>query len=118
MYCHRIWYDYLFFIVWHKMNKVDSFLNIVGALNDETRILILNFLSANGETCVCDLQNMLDMKQSRLSRHLKILKDSGFLYVNRKGAWAYYGINNHLTPFHQQAVQAIEELDLRSLPPF
>lgn len=69
---------------------MDKFLNIIGALNDESRVLILAFLDQNGELCVCDLQSSLNMIQSRLSRHLKILKDSGFLEVRRKGAWAYY----------------------------
>ena len=51
---------------------MEVFLKSVSALNDETRVLILRFLDQYGETCVCDMQESLDMIQSRLSRHLKI----------------------------------------------
>lgn len=95
---------------------MDKFLNCIGALNDESRVLILAFLSKNGELCVCDLQESLHMSQSRLSRHLKILKDSGFLFVSRKGTWAYYGIREDLSLFHIQCLEAIKNLGL-SLPP-
>jgi len=61
------------------------FLKSVSAINDETRVLILRFIDTKGKTCVCDLQASLEMIQSRLSRHLKILKDAGFLCVERKG---------------------------------
>ncbi len=64
---------------------MDIFLKTIGSLNDETRIKILHFININGEVCVCDIENSFDMIQSRVSRHLKILKDGGFLRVNRKG---------------------------------
>ena len=63
---------------------MEVFLKSVSALNDATRVLILRFLDFHGELCVCDLQNSLDMIQSRLSRHLKILKEAGFLRVERR----------------------------------
>ena len=94
---------------------MDKFLNIIGALNDESRVLILAFLAQNGELCVCDLQNSLNMMRSRLSRHLKILRDSGFLEVRRKGTWAYYKIMEDLSLFHIQCLETIKELNL-SLP--
>lgn len=95
---------------------MDKFLNIISALNDESRVLILAFLDKNGELCVCDLQNSLNMIQSRLSRHLKILKDSGFLEVRRRGTWAYYSINDNLSTFHMQCLETIQKLNL-PLPP-
>lgn len=57
---------------------MDVFLETVSALNDETRIKLLAFLDAHGALCVCDLQESFGMLQSRLSRHLKILKEGGF----------------------------------------
>lgn len=91
---------------------MDIFLKSVAALNDETRVLILRFLDENGETCVCDLQNSLEMIQSRLSRHLKILKDAGFLRVERRGTWAYYAVRSPLDRFRTEALQEIKYLDL------
>ncbi|MDX4067495.1 metalloregulator ArsR/SmtB family transcription factor [Aliarcobacter skirrowii] len=69
---------------------MDIFLQTASALNDETRVKIIKFLNINGACCVCDLENSFDMIQSRLSRHLKILKNAGFLKVQRDGRWAYY----------------------------
>ncbi len=91
---------------------MDIFLKTVAALNDETRILILRFLDTYGECCVCDLQHSLDMIQSRLSRHLKILKEAGFLRVERKGTWAYYTIRTPLDTFRIQAIEEIRHLDI------
>ena len=64
---------------------MNIFFQSIGALNDETRISILEFIQKNGEVCVCDIENAFNMIQSRISRHLKILKDAGFLKVNRRG---------------------------------
>lgn len=91
---------------------MEVFLKSVAALNDETRVLILRFLDEYGRTCVCDLQNSLDMIQSRLSRHLKILKEAGFLRVERRGTWAYYSIRNPLDRFRTEALQEIRHLDI------
>jgi ArsR family transcriptional regulator len=95
---------------------MDDFLQTIGALNDETRVLILRFLDEHGALCVCDLQHSLGMIQSRLSRHLKILKEAGFLRVERKGTWAYYRIRSPLDRFRLQAIDEIKYLEIK-LPP-
>lgn len=59
------------------------------ALSDETRLGILEMLRA-GERCVCDLQDQLDAAQSRLSFHLKVLKDAGLVSDRREGRWMMY----------------------------
>jgi ArsR family transcriptional regulator, arsenate/arsenite/antimonite-responsive transcriptional repressor len=59
------------------------------ALSDETRLAILERLRA-GERCVCDLQGALDAAQSRLSFHLKVLKDAGLVRDRKEGRWSYY----------------------------
>jgi len=91
---------------------MEIFLKTVSALNDETRVLILRFIDENGECCVCDLQDSLDMIQSRLSRHLKLLKDAGFLRVNRKGTWAYYSVRTPLDRFRLEALEEIRHLNI------
>jgi ArsR family transcriptional regulator len=62
------------------------------ALSDETRLRIIECL-AEGEQCVCDLMATLDTAQSRLSFHLKTLKDAGLLDDRREGRWIYYSLN-------------------------
>lgn len=95
---------------------MDVFLKTVAALNDETRMLLLRFLDEHGPLCVCDLQHSLGMIQSRLSRHLKILKEAGFLRVERRGTWAYYAVRTPLDRFRTEALEEIKHLGL-TLPP-
>ena len=91
---------------------MDIFLKSVSALNDETRIRLLKFINANGKVCVCDLEKSFDMIQSRLSRHLKILKEAGFLDLNREGRWAYYNIKESLDLFRTEALREVNTLEL------
>jgi ArsR family transcriptional regulator len=62
------------------------------ALSDSTRLSILERLRF-GERCVCDLTDALDAAQSRLSFHLKVLKDAGLVSDRRDGRWMYYTMN-------------------------
>lgn len=96
---------------------MEIFLQTISALNDETRIRLLRFIDQNGSMCVCDLQESFGMIQSRLSRHLKILKDAGFLKVERQGTWAYYSIRTPLDRFRIQALEEIKTLSIE-LPEF
>lgn len=59
------------------------------ALSDAARLEIIQIL-LDGEHCVCDLQSHLDVAQSRLSYHLKVLKEAGIVSDRREGRWAYY----------------------------
>jgi len=61
------------------------------ALSDATRLAILDMLRG-GERCVCDLQDDLEAAQSKLSFHLKVLKDAGLVTDRREGRWSYYTI--------------------------
>ena len=91
---------------------MNIFLQSIGALNDETRISILEFNQKNGEVCVCDIENAFNMIQSRISRHLKILKDAGFLKVDRRGKWAYYSIRSPLDRFRLACLEEISYLGI------
>jgi len=71
--------------------KLDRAVTLFHALSDDTRLEILEMLRG-GEQCVCDLQAGLDAAQSRLSFHLKVLKDAGLVEDRREGRWAYYSI--------------------------
>jgi len=59
------------------------------ALSDPIRLDVLELLK-DGERCVCELMQDLDMAQSRLSWHLKTLTDAGLLTARREGRWNYY----------------------------
>ena len=85
------------------------------ALSDETRIGILEMLR-EGERCVCDLQGDLEAAQSRLSFHLKVLRDAGLVTDRKEGRWSYYTIvPETLGELHDVAV-SFQETQRRSLP--
>ena len=74
------------------------------ALSDGTRLSILEMLRG-GERCVCELQDELAAAQSRLSFHLRVLKDAGLITDRREGRWAYYRIvREALDEVHDHAV--------------
>lgn len=62
------------------------------ALSDETRLAVLDLLRA-GERCVCDLQDDLDAAQSRLSFHLRVLREADLVRDRKEGRWSYYSLN-------------------------
>jgi ArsR family transcriptional regulator len=91
---------------------MEYFLQTISSINDETRIKILRFIDANDEVCVCDIESSFGMIQSRISRHLKILKEGGFLKVRRDGRWAYYSVRFPMDKFRQAVVEEIRYLDI------
>jgi ArsR family transcriptional regulator, arsenate/arsenite/antimonite-responsive transcriptional repressor len=73
-------------------SDTDRAAGLFHALSDGTRLSILQRLRF-GERCVCDLTDALDAAQSRLSFHLKVLKDAGLVTDRRDGRWMYYTMN-------------------------
>jgi ArsR family transcriptional regulator len=72
---------------------------LLKALADPLRLQVIEALGG-GERCVCDLTADLGLAQSKLSFHLKVLKEAGLLADRQEGRWIYY----RLRP------EAIEEL--------
>ena len=82
----------------------DRAVSLFHALSDGTRIAILRMLRG-GERCVCELQVELAAAQSRLSFHLRVLKDAGLVSDRREGRWSYYRIvPDSLAEVHDLAV--------------
>jgi ArsR family transcriptional regulator len=70
------------------------------AIADKKRLQIMNILTQKGEMCVGDLAEHVNMPQSKLSYHLKILLDANIIKKDSRGTWCYYHLNleelNHL----------------------
>lgn len=62
------------------------------ALSDPLRISVLELLRKR-ELCVCDLCEALEVSQSKLSFHLKTLKEAGLVHSRQEGRWIYYSLN-------------------------
>lgn len=79
------------------------------AVSDETRLAVIHMLR-DGERCVCELQGVLGAAQSRLSFHLKVLKDAGMVSDRKEGRWVYYSLN-------PDGIAELEEAAARLNPP-
>ncbi|MGP1386090.1 MAG: ArsR/SmtB family transcription factor [Thainema sp.] len=62
------------------------------ALSDSLRLQIIELLREQ-ELCVCDLCDRLNVQQSKLSFHLKTLKEAELLRSRQQGKWVYYSLN-------------------------
>lgn len=62
------------------------------ALSDPLRLQIIELLRQR-ELCVCELCQQLEVSQSKLSFHLKTLKEAGLLRAKQEGRWIYYSLN-------------------------
>lgn len=64
------------------------------ALSDKHRLKIIYELNQRGKVCVCDLTDMLELPQSKLSYHLKMLLEANIILMERIGKWNYYELND------------------------
>lgn len=61
-------------------------------LADEARLKMLWLLFNNRELCVCDVMAVLEITQSKASRHLAALRNAGLANDRREGLWSYYSL--------------------------
>jgi ArsR family transcriptional regulator len=69
--------------------KTEQARALLKALADPLRLRVIEALGG-GERCVCDLTADLGLAQSKLSFHLKVLKEAGLLADRQEGRWIYY----------------------------
>lgn len=79
------------------------------ALSDETRLQIVVLLLMKDELCVCDIENSLEMTQSKASRHLRYLVNAGVLTDRRHNIWVYYSINSGLNEDELAILEALKK---------
>jgi ArsR family transcriptional regulator len=72
--------------------SLDRAVDLFHALSDETRLEIIELLR-KGERCVCELTDSLDAAQSRLSFHLRVLRDAGIVRDRKDGRWVHYELD-------------------------
>lgn len=92
-------------------HRTERAVELFHALSDETRLQIIELLR-KGERCVCDLTDTLDAAQSRLSFHLRVLRDAGIVRDRKDGRWVHYELNRDA---FEEAEALIDELKPRAL---
>ena len=78
-------------------------LPVLTALAEPTRLGALRILADGGEHCVCELMVRLEATQSRMSRHMSVLRNAGLVVDRRDAQWVRYRLNPDL-PFDLRAV--------------
>lgn len=87
----------------HKLQK-DA--KVFKALCDPNRLAILELLRS-GEKCACALLEQLELKQSGLSYHMKILCESGIVVSRQEGKWTHYRLSSE---GRDRAVELLKQL--------
>ena len=80
---------------------------ILSALAEPTRLAALAILWDGGEHCVCELMDRLGATQSRMSRHMGVLKAAGLVTDRRDAQWVRYRRNPKIRPSVGAVVDAI-----------
>ena len=89
------------------MDFVLELVAIAKALGDPTRIRIVAALR-NGELCVCELVDALDISQSSLSSHLQICRQVGPLTTRKESRWIYYSLSTHYAPLIERIFSELQ----------
>ncbi|MGM0398099.1 MAG: ArsR/SmtB family transcription factor [Halobacteriota archaeon] len=84
---------------------VDERVTVCKALADERRMQILRLLDTT-ELCVCDLVEIFDVEYSKLSYHLKQLRDAGLVSTDREGNYVTY----HLTEVGRETLDGLADV--------
>ena len=92
-------------------HRTERAVELFHALSDETRLQIIELLN-KGERCVCELTDSLDAAQSRLSFHLRVLRDAGIVRDRKEGRWVHYELNRDA---FEEAEALVEQLKPRAL---
>lgn len=91
-------------------NKNIGIAKVFKAFCDENRITILQMLQS-GEKCACILLDELEISQSTLSHHMKILVDSGVVNARKEGKWTHYSISEEGSKKAEQLLIQITSVD-------
>ena len=88
--------------------------DVFKALADPIRLELLAHIAASGPICVCHLEEALEYKQSRISKHLATLRRAGLVSSRREGTWVYYELNDEML---EEATGFIEQVQASAKAP-
>ena len=77
-----------------SLEQSEQVIPLLKALADPVRLRLLSLVAshADGEACVCDLNDAFDLSQPTISHHLKVLHEVGLLDRSKRGVWVYYRV--------------------------
>lgn len=81
-------------------------LAVLSALAEPTRLEALRLKAEGSELCVCELTRKLGAPQSRMSRHMPVLRQAGLVLDRREAQWMRYRVSPELPPSLARLVEA------------
>lgn len=106
------------------MLELETVAQTLKLLGDKTRLTIIGLIK-DGECCVCEFVEVLQMSQPSISQHLRKLRDADLVKEKRSGQWIFYSLNtSHVTypiiqqilgqiPDQKEKLHALEDAGLR-----
>lgn len=82
--------------------------DVFRALGDPVRLELLAHVAAHGPICVCHLEEALAYRQSRISKHLGILRRAGLVTSRRDGTWVYYTVEKEALEIAREFLDSVE----------
>jgi ArsR family transcriptional regulator len=82
---------------------------IFKAVSEESRIRILYLIYVKEELSISDLEHILDFTQTKTSRHLTYLKNSGILSIRKQDQWAFYYIKDEVKDIVKQVFTFLDK---------
>lgn len=92
-----------------KHFNIDLGAQIFLACSDTSRLRILNLILNNGEMCITDLEHILEFTQTKTSRHLLYLKNSGILTSRKLNQWVFYQLKDEVFDITRQIFQFLRK---------
>jgi ArsR family transcriptional regulator, arsenate/arsenite/antimonite-responsive transcriptional repressor len=92
-----------------KHFNIDLGAQIFLACSDTSRLRILNLILLNGEMCITDLEHILEFTQTKTSRHLLYLKNSGILTSRKLNQWVFYQLKDEVFDITRQIFQFLRK---------
>lgn len=92
------------------LSEYEENAKVFKAFCDENRLMILELLQS-GEKCACKLLEDLNIGQSTLSHHMKILCDSGVVNARKEGKWTHYSISAEGSAYAKELLLKFTEID-------
>ena len=86
------------------MDDLEQLANIYKALSDPTRLKIVRLLSKNKNLCVNAITKRLDVSQSAVSQHLRILREAALVEQDRRGFHIHYSLNHESLKTYKEKI--------------
>lgn len=92
-----------------KNFELKSGVDIFKAFSDEARVRILHLMYKTGESCVSDMEMILDYTQTKTSRHLSYLRNIRLVKYRKQDQWIYYSLNEAYSEIFAQLFVFLEK---------